>query len=85
MDQAGEKDLSFPKVHTKLGDHPASYSVGNGGSFTAVVKRQSCENDHWPPSIIEVKNECTDTNPLRTGMCLPFTEQSVFTIPDRYE
>ena len=58
-----------------------------GGSFTALVKRQSRENDHLSPSIVEVKNEWsyTDTNPVRTGICLPFTEQRLFTLLDRYE
>ena len=87
MDQAGQEDLSFQKVHTNSGAHPASYSVGTGGSFTALVKRQSRENDHLSPSIVEVKNEWsyTDTNPVRTGICLPFTEQRLFTLLDRYE
>jgi hypothetical protein len=43
------------RVQNGSGAHPASYSVGTGGSFH-VVKRPGREADHSPPSSAEVKN-----------------------------
>jgi hypothetical protein len=40
----------FHSVQTGVGAHPASYTVGTGGSFPWV------EADHSPPSTVEVMN-----------------------------
>jgi hypothetical protein len=49
--------ISLPQnVQTGSGVHPASYSVGAGGSFSRV-KWLKCEADHFPPLSAEIKNE----------------------------
>jgi hypothetical protein len=37
--------------------HPASYSMGTGGSFPGGKARPERDADHSPPSSAEVKNE----------------------------
>jgi hypothetical protein len=65
---AGAGNFSLrPRVQTGSGAHPASYPVGNRGSFLGV-KRPRREADHSPPPTAEVKkNEWiyTSTPPIR--------------------
>jgi hypothetical protein len=53
-------------VQTGSGAHPASYSVGTGGSFLGI-NRPGREADHSSPPSAEVKNSwCyTSTPPIR--------------------
>jgi hypothetical protein len=53
------------RVHSVSEAHPASYLVGNRGSFPGV-KRPEREADHSPPSSAEVKNawSYTSTTPI---------------------
>jgi hypothetical protein len=44
-------------VQTGSGAHPASYSMGTGGSFPRGKARPGRDADHSPPSSPEVKNE----------------------------
>jgi hypothetical protein len=56
FDSRQKQDFSLPhSVQTGSGAHPASYSIGTGGSFPGR-KRQGREADHPPPSSAEVKN-----------------------------
>jgi hypothetical protein len=48
---------SSPCVQSGCGAHPASYSMGTGGSFPGGKARPGRDTDHSPPSIAEVKNE----------------------------
>jgi hypothetical protein len=41
-------------VQTGSGDHPASYTMGTGGS-SSRIKRPGPEADHWSPTTAEVK------------------------------
>jgi hypothetical protein len=50
---AGNFSLHY-RVQNGSGAHPASYPVGNRGSFSGV-KRPGREADHSPPSSAEVK------------------------------
>jgi hypothetical protein len=52
--QYGQEFSLLHVVQTGSGAHPASYSMGTGGSFPGV-KRQGREADHSPPTIVEVK------------------------------
>jgi hypothetical protein len=44
-------------VQTGSGAHPASYTVGTGGSFRGGKARPGRDADHSPPSGAEVKKE----------------------------
>jgi hypothetical protein len=44
-------------VQTGSGAHPASYTVGTGGSFPGGKARPGRDADHSPPSSAEVKKE----------------------------
>jgi hypothetical protein len=44
-------------VQTGSGAHPASYTMGTGGSFPGGRARPGCDADHSPPSSAEVKKE----------------------------
>jgi len=56
--------MFLQNVQTSNGAHPASYSMGTGGSFLGL-KQPGCEVNHSPPSNIEVTNEwsCTSDSP----------------------
>jgi hypothetical protein len=49
------------RVQTCSGAHPASYSMGTGGSFSEG-KLPGLETDHSPPSSAEVKNAWSYTS-----------------------
>jgi hypothetical protein len=53
----GRGFFSSPCVQTSSGAHPASYSMGTGGSFPGSKARPGRDADHSPPSSAEVKNE----------------------------
>jgi hypothetical protein len=55
---AGARNFSHHRIQNGSGAHPASYSMGTGGSFS--------EADHWPPSSAEVTNawSFTSTPPI---------------------
>jgi hypothetical protein len=42
-------------VQTGSGAHPASYTVGSGGSFAGGKARPGRDADHSPPSSAELK------------------------------
>jgi hypothetical protein len=44
-------------VQTGSGAHPASWTVGTGGSFPGGKARPGRDADHSPPSSAEVKQE----------------------------
>jgi hypothetical protein len=44
-------------VQTGSGAHPASYTMGTGGSFPGGRARPGRDADHSPPSGAEVKKE----------------------------
>jgi hypothetical protein len=44
-------------VQTGSGAHPASYTMGNGGSFPGGKAQPGRDADHSPPSSTEVKKE----------------------------
>jgi hypothetical protein len=44
-------------VQTGSGAHPASYTMGTGGSFPGSKARPGREADHSPPSSAEVTKE----------------------------
>jgi hypothetical protein len=44
-------------VQTGSGAHPASYTMGTGGSFPGGKSRPGRDADHSPPSSAEVKKE----------------------------
>jgi hypothetical protein len=44
-------------VQTGCGAHPASYTMGTGGSFPGGKARPRRDADHSPPSSVEVKKE----------------------------
>jgi hypothetical protein len=44
-------------IQTGSGAHPASYTVGTGGSFPGGKARPGRDADHSPPSSAEVKKE----------------------------
>jgi hypothetical protein len=48
---------SGPCVQTGSGVHPASCTMGTGGSFPGGKARPGRDADHSPPSSAEVKNE----------------------------
>jgi hypothetical protein len=52
---AGARDFSLLSVQTHSRVHPASYPVGNRGSFPGG-KVAGHEADHSPPSSAKVKN-----------------------------
>jgi hypothetical protein len=55
---AGAKDFSSSLcVQTGSGAHPASCSMGTGGSVRGVKARPGRDADHSPPSSAEVENE----------------------------
>jgi hypothetical protein len=55
---AGEKDFSSNLcVQTGSGAHPASSTMGTGGSFPRGKARPERDVDHSPPSSAEVVNE----------------------------
>jgi hypothetical protein len=57
------------RVHTGSGAHPASYPMGNRGSFPGEgVKRLEHEADHSPPSSSKVKNEWSYTSTPQYGL-----------------
>jgi hypothetical protein len=51
----GKDFSSLHVVQTNYGVHPASYPMGNGGSFPGI-KRPGREADHSPTTSTEVKN-----------------------------
>jgi hypothetical protein len=54
----GAEDFSSsPCVQTGSEAHPASYSMGTGGSFPEGKARPGRDADHSPLSSAEVKNE----------------------------
>jgi hypothetical protein len=54
----GAEDFSSSLcVQTGSGAHPASYSMGTGGSFPGGKTRPGRDADHSPPSSAEVENE----------------------------
>jgi hypothetical protein len=55
---AGAKDSSYSLfVHTGSGAHPASCTMGIGGSFPGAKERPGRDADHSPPSSAEVEYE----------------------------
>jgi hypothetical protein len=48
---------SSPCDQTGSGAHPASYTMGTGGSFPGGKERPGRDADHSPPSSAEVKSE----------------------------
>jgi hypothetical protein len=48
---------SSPCVQTGSGAHPASCTMGIGGSFPGGKARQRRDSDHSSPSSAEVENE----------------------------
>jgi hypothetical protein len=44
-------------IQTGSEAHPASYTVGTGGSFPGGKAQPGCDADHSPPSSAEVKKE----------------------------
>jgi single-stranded DNA-binding protein len=44
-------------VHTSSGAHPASYTMGTGGSFPGGEARPGRDADHSPPSSAEVTKD----------------------------
>jgi hypothetical protein len=44
-------------VHTGSGAHPASYTMGTGGSFPGGKVRPGRDADHSPPSSAKVQKE----------------------------
>jgi hypothetical protein len=54
-------------VQTGSGDHPALYSMDNGGSLPGV-KRSGSEADHSPPSSAEMKNVWSYTSILNISL-----------------
>jgi hypothetical protein len=55
---AGAKDFSSSLcVQTGSGAHPASCTMGIGGSFPGGKARPGLDADHSPPSSAEVVNE----------------------------
>jgi hypothetical protein len=55
---AGAKDFSSTLcVQTGSGAHPASCTMGTGGSFPGGKARLERDADHSPPSSAEVMNE----------------------------
>jgi hypothetical protein len=55
---AGAKDISSNlSVQTGSEAHPASCTMGTGGSFPRGKARPGREADHSPQSTAEVKNE----------------------------
>jgi hypothetical protein len=44
-------------IQTGSGAHPASYTVGTGGSFPGGKARPGRDADHSPPSSVVVKKE----------------------------
>jgi hypothetical protein len=55
---AGAKDFSSSLyIQTSSRAHPASYPVGNEGTFLRGKKRPGYDADHSPLSSAEVKNE----------------------------
>jgi hypothetical protein len=44
-------------VQTSSGAHPASYTIGTGGSFPGRKAPPGCGADHSPPSSAKVKKE----------------------------
>jgi hypothetical protein len=54
----GAKDFSSSLcVQTGSGAHPASCTMGTGGSFPGCKARPGRDADHSPPSSAEVRNE----------------------------
>jgi hypothetical protein len=54
----GAQDFSSTLcVQTGSGAHPASYTMGTGGSFPRGKARPGRDADHSPPSSAEVKKE----------------------------
>jgi hypothetical protein len=54
----GAKDFSsILCVQTGSGAHPASCTMGNGGTFPGGKARPGRDTDHSPPSSAEVENE----------------------------
>jgi hypothetical protein len=49
--------FSSPCVQTGSGSHPASGTMGTGGSFPGGKARPGRDAEHSPPSSAEVKNE----------------------------
>jgi hypothetical protein len=55
---AGAKDFSCSLcVQTSSGAHPASCTMGTGGTFPGGKARPSSDADHSPSSSAEVMNE----------------------------
>jgi hypothetical protein len=55
---AGSKDSSsILCVQTGSGAHPASCTMGTGGTFPGAKARLGRDADHSPPSSAEVVNE----------------------------
>jgi hypothetical protein len=55
---AGEMDISSSLcVQTGSGAHPASCTMGTGGSFSGAEARPGRDADHSPPSSAEAVNE----------------------------
>jgi hypothetical protein len=52
-----EDSSSSPCIQTGSGAHPASYSMGTGGSFPGGKARPGRDADHSPLSSAKVKNE----------------------------
>jgi hypothetical protein len=65
---AGARDFSF--LHTGSGAHPASSSVGSGGSFPGI-NWLGCEADHSPQPSAEVWNVGA-IPPLPQGQLSPY-------------
>jgi hypothetical protein len=58
LDDTGARDFSSSLcVQTGSGTHPASCTMGTGGSFPGGKARPGRDVDHSPPSSAEVVNE----------------------------
>jgi hypothetical protein len=53
----GRGSLLYRLLPAGSGAHPASYTMGTGGSFPGGKARPGRDADHWPPSSAEVKKE----------------------------
>jgi hypothetical protein len=83
---AGAGNFSLHRgIRNGSGTHPASYPVGNKGSFPGV-KRPWFEADHSPPSSAEVKESMelyihSPNTPSWRGAQLKHSDNFSFTLP----
>jgi hypothetical protein len=71
-------------VQTGSGSHPASYTMGTGGSFPGGKARPGRDADNSPPSSAEVKKEgsCTSCHPKSASVEPKGTTLSLFILTE---